>query len=494
MTAWTSTRSTFLAVLFLGLFGMAARNVSDPDVWWHLRTGQLISGTHTVPGTDPFSYTRAGESWVAHEWFSDVLLYELFRIGGWAALIIAFALIICSAFFLLFLRCGRNSYVAGLATLWAALATRPLWGVRPQMLSLLLTSLWLVVLERSENKPKLLWWTLPLTVLWVNLHAGFALGIGLSALFLFGEGIEYFFCRFPNVARLRGLALNVAFDLLLVCLNPNGVKLYSYPLATLRSPAMQTYIAEWASPNFHRAEYWPFLFIFLGLLVLIFWNRHSVRVRDLLLIMVSLALALRSVRLIPIFVLITVPTLARLIVRWIQERRVEHPHRTRLPATVRYALNAIIGLSFLTFVALKTVDVIGQQPEAEKRDFPLRAVSFLEVNPIPGNLLNHYDWGGYLIWKLYPSKRVFIDGRADVYGEKFLRQFADTFQFKDDWRQDLERWQIECALVPPNSALAVGLEQTPDWQMIYEDNQAVILRRRHSPTDARDPRLIALRP
>ncbi len=66
----------------------------------------------------------------------------------------------------------------------------PVWGVRPQVLSLLLTSLWLLILERSERNPKLLWWTLPLTLLWVNLHAGFALGLALSALFLAGELVE----------------------------------------------------------------------------------------------------------------------------------------------------------------------------------------------------------------------------------------------------------------------------------------------------------------
>jgi hypothetical protein len=493
MTAWASTRPTFLAVLFVGLFGMAARNVSDPDVWWHFKTGQLIVESHTVPRTDPFSYTRAGQPWVAHEWLSDVLLYELQRSAGWGTLIVAFAAIICAAFFLLFLRCGRNSYVAGVLTLWAALATRPLWGVRPQMLSLFLTSLWLLILERSESKPKLLWWTLPLTVLWVNLHGGFALGIGLSALFLFGEGIKHFFGRIANTARLRGLGLNLALDLLLVWLNPNGIKLYSYPIVTLRSSAMQTYIAEWASPNFHRAEYWPFLSIFLVVLALILWARFEVRARDLLLLIVSLAAALRSIRLIPIFVLIAVPIAARLIQRWIQEGRVEQQDRTRLPATTGYALNGIVGLSFLFFVALHTIHIIRLQPKAEAQNFPLRAISFLQTHSIPGNILNHYDWGGYLIWKLYPSRRVFVDGRADVYGEEFFSQYADTYQFKNDWRQNLDRREIESVLVPPDSALAAGLEQNAEWQPVYEDNQAVILRRQRSRNIARNPSVITAR-
>src|SRR5271169_4720685 len=202
----TSTRA-FLAVLFLGLFAMAVRNVNDPDVWWHLKVGQYIAEHKSVPHTDPFSYTRAGQPWVAHEWLSDLLLYQLQRTTGWGGLILIFAAILAAAFFLLYLRCGPATYVAGLATLCGAWATAPVWGVRPQVLSLLMTSLWLLILERSERNPKLLWWTLPLTLLWVNLHAGFALGLALSALFIAGEWGEQLLGRSRrNTPRLRTAA------------------------------------------------------------------------------------------------------------------------------------------------------------------------------------------------------------------------------------------------------------------------------------------------
>src|SRR5580704_3882588 len=100
------TTNVFLTVLFLGLFAMAARNVTDPDVWWHLKTGQYIAEHKSVPHTDPFSFTRAGEPWVAHEWLTEILLYELERTTGFGGLIMTFAAIISAAFFLLYLRCG----------------------------------------------------------------------------------------------------------------------------------------------------------------------------------------------------------------------------------------------------------------------------------------------------------------------------------------------------------------------------------------------------
>ena len=109
MTELLQTRNVFLTILFLGLLGMAARNVTDPDVWWHLKTGQYIAEHMSVPHTDPFSYTRAGRPWIAHEWLTELLLYQIQRVAGWGGLIVIFAGVLCAAFFLLYLRCPHET-------------------------------------------------------------------------------------------------------------------------------------------------------------------------------------------------------------------------------------------------------------------------------------------------------------------------------------------------------------------------------------------------
>src|SRR5271170_4664791 len=465
------TNHIFLAVLSMGLFAMAARNVTDPDVWWHLKTGEYIAEHKSVPHTDPFSYTRAGQPWVAHEWLTELLLYELQRSAGFGGLILIFAAILCATFFFLYLRCGTAPYIAGVATLFAAWATAPVWGVRPQVVSLLLTSIWLLILERSERHPNLLWWTLPLTLLWVNLHAGFALGLALSALFLIGEFIERRFGSFPqqSTPRLGTAAFVLLLNLLLVPLNPNGLRLFSYPIETLRSAAMQNYIAEWASPNFHRAEYWPFLLIVLGTFAMLSWSHLPVRPRDLILLLVGLYAGLASIRMTPLFVLIAVPLIARRLGNWPRRSSRQHERASRT------WLNAAIALAMAVFACVRIAQVIQRQPQAETRQFPSRAVAFLRAHPPSGPIFNHYDWGGYLIWRLYPSTRVFIDGRADLYGQQLLDQFAEAYQFKGAWQQTLERWGIATVLVPADSALATGLRSAPGWTVAYEDSQAVVL-------------------
>jgi hypothetical protein len=475
----------FLACLFLGLFAMAARNVTDPDLWWHLATGRFIVQHRAVPHTDSFSYTVSRKPWIAHEWLTDVLLYQLHRTTGWASLIIIFAVVIAAAFFLLYLRCvpDLDVYVAGVAVLCAALATRPVWGVRPQILSLLLTSLWLLILERSERNPKVLWWTLPLMLLWVNLHAGFALGLALLALFLAGALIEKWISseiEKPQIAfRPPFLALILALNLLLVPFNPNGTTLFWYPIATLRSAAMQNYIVEWASPNFHHPEYWPFLLIVLAVFAMAAWQRHAIRPRDLLLLIVSLFAAFRSIRLIPLFVLIAVPLISREIGKRAHRRSLlTHPQSPpSLPLVARNLVNGLFIFGMAAFAVFHTAQVIHHQPESEIQHFPERAAAFLSTHSPAGPIFNSYDWGGYLIWKLYPSVRVFIDGRADVYGDKFFREFADTYGFKDDWQKTFDQWHIQTVLLPPNSPLTTGLCSSPSWTVAYKDDQAVILTR-----------------
>lgn len=472
MNGTLRTSHVFLTVLLLGLLAMTARNVSDPDLWWHLETGQYIAEHKSVPHVDPFSYTRAGEPWVAHEWLSEVLLYQLQRTTGWGGLVVIFAAILCAAFFLLYLRCGAAPYIAGAATLGAAWATAPVWGVRPQVLSLLLTSLWLLILERSERNPKILWWTLPLTLLWVNLHAGFALGLAVSALFLAGGWIESALGYAPPApTQLRSAALVLLLDLLIVPLNPNGLQMFWYPIETLRSAAMQNYIAEWASPNFHQPEYWPFLLVVLGTFAALSWCPHKLRLRDLLLLLVSLYAALCSIRVIPLFVLIAAPLISRRLPDWPRRRS-----RPRRRSNAAYTLaNGLILLAMAAFAGVHIFQVIQRQPQAEAQHFPARAVAFLQTHPPSGRIFNHYDWGGYLIWRLYPSTPVFIDGRADLYGQQLLDEFAGTYQLKADWRQTLQRWSIDTVIVPTASALATGLRGAQGWSVQYEDSQAVIL-------------------
>jgi hypothetical protein len=386
---------------------------------------------------------------------------------------------VSAAFFLVYLRSAPDPYSSGLIVLLGAWATAPVWGVRPQVVSLLLTSLWFLIVERSEQNLRLLWWTLPLTVLWVNLHAGFALGLALLLLFLAGEFLEQVASSRPsNHARLRALAITFVFDLLLVPLNPNVARMYFYPVDTLRSKAMQNYIAEWASPNFHHAEYIPFLLLLLTTTAILAWSRFRVRPRDILLLMVSTFAALSSIRMIPFYVLVAVPVLSRPVELWAPSQRSQRRLRAaRVPLPYAGVLNALILFALIGFVGFQIKNVVQRQPEVEAQHFPVGAVAYLQAHAPSGPLFNLYDWGGYLIWRLNPQTPVFIDGRADLYGESLMRQFAEMYGLKGGWQESLQTWRIKTILLNPDSALAVALRNAPGWQVGYSDSQAIVLER-----------------
>jgi hypothetical protein len=465
-------RRAFVFVVFIGIFAMAARNVLDPDVWWHLKTGEWIAQHRAVPHSDPFSYTRAGQPWVAHEWLSELIIYGIFRSTGYAGLIVFFAGIISAAFVPLYLRCKTNAVIAGSVTVWGALATTVVWGVRPQIFSFLLLSLWLLILERSEKNPKILWWTLPITLVWVNLHAGFILGPAFLVLFLaveFAEFIESLFSDRTAVSRLRWLSVTLLADLVLAALNPNGAAIFRYVLDTMRSVPMQRYITEWASPDFHSADYRAFFFLVLATFVTLAVSSRKTRLRDLLVLLAGTAAALSSVRMIPLFVLAAVPLIARATA----ERFPSGESRAGPARVGSRLLHAVVLLILTVFATVHTFLVIDRQPQSEAAAFPTAAVAYLQQHPPSGPIFNYYSWGGYLIFKAYPQIRVFIDGRADIYGEG-LTQYGETYYLQKNWRLPLSQWKVTTVIVPPQCPLASALREMPEWSLRYEDSVSVV--------------------
>ncbi len=462
-------RRVFTLVVFLGLVSLAARRVVDPDLWWHLRTGHLTIENGAVFHTDPFSFTRAGQPWINHEWLADVAMYELHRAAGWGGLILISALLWTIAYSLAFRRAGK-SYTAGVVTLAGAFASLPVWDVRPQVFSVLFASALLGLNDAAESRPRQLWWAVPLMFLWVNLHAGYALGIALLFLFLLGDVLEYFLHGKGQGFRTRLMAFVAC--LAVVPLNPYGFRMYGYPLATLRSSSMQNYIQEWFSPNFHDPQYLPLALVLLAVFALLALSSRRLHAGEMILLAFGVLAALVSVRHIAIFALIATPILSKLLGDFL-------PKNDRVPVRSlgMAAVNAALLVCFTIFVVVHVRQTIQRQPAVEREQFPAKAVEYLASHELPGNLLNHYDWGGYLIWRLYPSTLVFCDGRADVYGDAVMKEFADVSTLRGDWNGVLERWQIRTVLMPPDSPLITALKASGRWQMAYRDSQAVILIR-----------------
>ena len=477
MSSKLSFRKVFPLVFFLMIFALAVRQSAfiDPDLWWHLQTGQDIVTARAIPQVDIYSFTKAGSEWVTHEWLSEVLIYGIFRFAGWAGLLVIFSGLIAAAFYLTYRRCTGKPYIAAVAILLAVAASSPLFGVRPQMITLLLASIFITLLAQysSDGRNRPLYWMAPLMVLWVNFHAGYALGLGLIVLYMISLAIDR---KWDLIPRL-GIMLIVCTAV--VPLNPNGFRMFSYPLETLRSPSMAAFIQEWASPDFHKAMFLPlalFLFVLLGALAL---SPKRARASEVFLVFVTGLAALRSARHIPIFALIAAPILAEQVWAVMSARgwdiRLFAPEGSTPRSAVVFALLLLLAPAALD-VALVN-HFVSNQPAYEAMNYPRAAVNFIDEKQLPGPIYNRYGWGGYLIRRLHGEYPVYIDGRADVYGDSFMYEAFNTHDGGNGWQGSLDRYSIRTVLIEPDVPLASLLRNDEQWQKVYEDHQAVIFTR-----------------
>ena len=286
---------------------------TDPDYWWHVRTGQYIYETGTLPRSDIYSYTSAGQSWVTHEWLTELLFYLGSRAGGYALLAAVFAVISGLTWLAIYAACrqrGMGEVGALLLMLWGFVMAAGSVNVRPQGITTLLLALCALILTRyrqGESKP--LYLLPPLFALWVNLHGGYAIGLGLIALTVAGQALELWLRR--TTVSLRPLLLAAVAALAATLLNPHGLTALTYPLSYASSGnASMLYLSEWQSPDFHL----PFFLIFAASLLVIMvvgLTRQPLGLVEALWAIAFAFLALRSGRNIALYAVMVTPLVVR---------------------------------------------------------------------------------------------------------------------------------------------------------------------------------------
>ena len=460
-------------VLFSMIFVLAVRqSVSiDPDLWWHLKAGQQIIDTRSIPQTDDYSFTKQGSEWVAHEWLSEVIMDGIYRVTGLTGLVTIFSLIIVIALWLTYRRCEGRPYAASIAIVLGAAASFPLFGVRPQMLTLLLASIYIALLEQLDKRR--IWWLAPLMLLWVNLHAGFALGLALIGLYIVRAVLD------GEWKHIRPLVIVLLVCTAVVPLNPNGFRMFSYPYETLTSPSMAAFIEEWASPDFHKVTYLPLAILLLSTFAAMALSPTRPRLGEIFLVLITALAALRSIRHIPIFSLFAAPVFAKHLWAIAKERgwdKLLTGEEVR-PTGVKLLINILVLLAPVVLAVTRVWHFTSHQRNYESIRNPVAAVEFLKSQRLPGPIYNRYGWGGYLIYQLYPEYRVYIDGRADVYGDAFFTEAMQMYDGVGNWKEPLDRYGVQTVIIDTNVALSTLLRSDNEWSKVYEDDQAVIFTR-----------------
>ncbi len=468
---WWEPSRLVIALCIGAVFILVLGPLIDPDVFWHLANGRLILTTGSIPRADPFSFTKAGTTWICHEWLTEVGMYALYHYLGATALMIVGAGVITASFALVLLRCRASPYLAALCTVLAVLASAPVLGIRPQMMSLLLTSVTLYIVEGGVP----LWTLVPLGALWANLHGAFFTGTAVLGAYTAGEALDILALRAQRASkglgRLRQLILATIGMGFAPLLNPYGLKLYAYPFQTLTSSAMRERITEWLSPNFHKLEFQPLALLLLALLAVLGLSRKRLALPRLILLLGTTYAALISARHVPLFALAATPVLVEQAtdLRAIATRPAG---RSRRPLAIAFACVTLALL--VAGIAWRIRNVAAFNATAVAARYPVQASEALRQSGFGGNLLNDYDWGGFLIWR---GEKVFIDGRADVYGDDFFNQYSQLYHGQVPAAGVLNSYEIRRVLIRSDSPLATWLETSAEWSKLYQDRQAIVFVR-----------------
>lgn len=469
--------------VFAYAFFFASRQISDADFWFHLKTGEYIVHTGMIPRTELWSFTFHGTPWIAHGWLAGAIFYAIYSRLGFNALIFIFAILTALAFWIVYRRSHSHPFISGFATLLGVWTVLPNIGVRPRVFTILLSSVYLAVLGRYVRRGgREIWWLVPLSLLWINLHGGFFIGLLLIGLTIMGmfldawAGGENLRALWP---RLRTLGVVLILCSLAGLINPYGAQIYISPVRVLQSPVFQDLIVDFISPDFHLAKSRPLMLLILLTIAAFALSPKRVKPSELLLFLATLYATLKSQRNTAIFALVAAPLFADYFQHWFDSTSFGKSFgKTSSFASRRWSIifGVLMLLPLIPFVA-KLRSAVYAPPKQASLNVPVNAVEYLKQNQITGNTFTYPNvWGAYLIWEA-PSNPVYIDGR-DVYSEAFVKEFVDMTWGKADWRGPFDRHGVRVAVVEVGSLLARQLQESPAWEQIYQDEMSVVFKRR----------------
>jgi hypothetical protein len=490
---------------------LSARLLGDASIGWHIRNGEHMLRTHAITRTDLFSTTMGGQTWYAWEWLYDVVIAGIHHRVGLNGVVFFTAVIIALTFALtlrLSLQRGADLPVAVLLLALSLGVSMIHLFARPHVLSWLFTVIWFQILDSSESvndneSHHRLWYLPALMLAWVNLHGGFVLGFALLGLYLMSCAIHYRRSRDEEdrrrlAMRLRTLGTVTLISLLASLINPYGYKLHLHVYRYLSSRWLMNHIDEFLSPNFHGMAQQCFVAILLITIVVLAVVRNKPSLSRVLVLLFAIYSGLYASRSLPVSSLLIALIVAPLWTQALAEARDNPNLSLRLQGLVsRWRLlvsrvgrveqgfrghlwpMAAVVLGLLVCArASKPASHPWMNAQFDAGHFPVQASDQIVQRGIHEPIFAPDSWGGYLIYRLYPQNKVFVDDRHDLYGEEFLKEYLKAIRLTPDWDGFLKEKKVNWALLPAESSLANMLEATSRWDLVYRDGTSVLLERK----------------
>ena len=479
---------SFWCVFALFLFSYAIRPIYDPDFWWHLKSGETMVRNGGLLQFDPFTFTGDGvvsarEALILKGyWLWQITAYGLYTLLGFNGIFLLnfFTVAMMAGVVIVQMRRQRlnHAVMVLLLTLGFYLLSAVYALERPQVVSFLMAAILLLLLDRLRDGGQL-GWPLPLLMMvWANLHGGFVVGDLILLCFAVGAVLEYR----HDFQRLRHILFWIALALIASLVNPNGALVFG-ELFNFHNSELMAGVTEYQSTwvrfqGGSRAMMVLWLLIFLyavggGISRRLYWPE----------LIVALFLAFFSMKYARNIGFFAVAMLPAIGFSWQQGL-------SRWQGKFLPLLSLMVSAGCLVFLLGFPYSSWQERQSSGpvKAIYPENAIDFLHKSGLQGKMFNSYEYGGYLLWRLAPKIKVFIDGRGmetRVFDdwEKISAASAVRVDGRREYEGLLDYYAIDYIIQPiyDNSGrvqpLMKEILNKPEWSPIYLDTYVYIFAR-----------------
>jgi hypothetical protein len=463
----------------------------DSDTGWHIRTGEWILAHRIVPNHDLFSFTKSNQIWCAWEWGWDLLfgiIHKFWGLEGVAFVNVIVLGIVSVLVYKLALRASGNELASFFVAAVATCGSSVHWLARPHLTSWLLFLLFLHLIRDLQEGRRRPFYLLPvIAAIWANIHPSCFLGVLLLLLTAAEEALQLFIegRTWPAIyEKCRPFLWTIASCSLASLLNPYSWRLYGHIFVFLHSEAVDG-IQEYQSVNFHNPPAGFFECMLLLAAASVFWSLRTRTTNATISVLFWAHVALFSVRNVPLFLMIAAPLVAKMLNHLVTGTKI--PRLSSIYATItqmsqdirlferRKHLHALSAFATLALAVLFASGARGFEGQFPSGVFPTTAVRCVAASSAR-RIFASDQWGGYLIYRLYPAKKVFVDGRADVFGSELLTIALNIQNARYDWKHQLDRFAVDMVIVKPDAPLAAELKVSPDWMTLFDDGKAIVFQ------------------
>lgn len=458
----------------------------DQDLGRHLKLGEIILTSREVPRVNLFSYTSPDFPFINHHWLFEVIVYlASITIGLQALLVSKFLLLLSIASAILFLAYKTKSSLYFSVSFIFLHLLRGRSELRPEIISFLFTVVTLLILEKFVKDNSKVIYLLPLiSLLWVNSHIYFPVGICIQLIFLGDILFQKYVQKRKNALaskKLTTLSIVLGISLAASFINPHFIKGALYPFMVFRNYGI-TITENLTVFALHEIKFVnpDFFFYFLAAFLLFssiyasFW-RTKFSFKNISLTLLGLALATQSIRGFPYLLCISLPYV---LLNFNYKENSVWTKALNLVVAGILVGEAILYLNG-TYYALT---YRAWTPTLTYTENAKPALDFVIDHKLPTPLYNNFNIGSYIIYRGYPAYKVSVDGRPEAYPsayftKTYLPTLADYKKFKEEEKKSQIKTVVFSILDQNKETLSFfsAITKDPTWDIVFLDQFMIVL-------------------